>query len=110
MPELAASWLSQSDEAVFALANASAEIQVVRLGNLKGMASVSQLKTGSYLGRLWGSLSGKAGAGGGAGEAATGLLVQPTHNDVYVVAVCRDHKLRMWSASESATSLKRNPL
>ena len=75
---------------------------MVRLGNVKGMASVTQLKTGSYLGRLWGSISGKSTGGSGASEAASDLLVQPINSDIYVIAVCKDHKLRMWSTGKSS--------
>ncbi len=57
------------------------------LVRVQGMVVVTQLKSGSYLGRLWGSFggrilggtgpgAGKAGSTGEAPEAPTGLTIQ----------------------------------
>ncbi len=87
LPHLATSWLCPSTgDAYFVLANSAGEIQLVKVGNVKGMVVVNQLKSGSYLGRLWGSLGGRipgvgaamtgGGSGGEAPEAPTGLTIQ----------------------------------
>lgn len=103
MPHLAASHLTQNDEAVFALANAVGHILVVKLGNVKGMVTVNPLKSGSYLGRLWGNLGGMLSSNRSTGEASetvVSLAVHPLYNDVYIFGLCKDHKIRMWSSSK----------
>eukprot|EP00095_Tigriopus_kingsejongensis_P000570 snap_masked-scaffold372_size192401-processed-gene-0.15 protein:Tk00570 transcript:snap_masked-scaffold372_size192401-processed-gene-0.15-mRNA-1 annotation:"nuclear pore complex protein nup160-like protein" len=101
MPHLAASHLTAGDEAIFVLANAMGHIQVVKLGNVKGMVTVNPLKCGSYLGRLWGNLGGMLAKPGGqeAAESVVSLAVHPLYNDVYIFGLCKDHKIRMWSSS-----------
>ncbi len=101
LPNLAACWLSPSDEAMFLLSNSSGEIQLVQLANLKGLVTVQQLKSGSYLGRLWGNLMSK---GDASAEAPASLTIQELFSDVYVFAICRDHKFRMWSTSQCTSN------
>ncbi len=110
MPHLAASYYSVNlDEAHFVLANTLGSIYLVKMGNLKDMVTVSSLKTGSYLGRLLGNfggmisrgVSGDSSASSAVAEAAVGLAVHPVGIDTYVFGLCKDHKVRMWSAETS---------
>lgn len=104
LPVNSASWLGSDDEAMFALANPAGNITLVKLGNLNGIVTVHPLKSASYLGRLWGNIGGmlSSSRGGGPAEgadAAMSLVIHPVHNDVYVFALCKDHKIRMWLTS-----------
>ena len=122
LPHTAATWLDTDDEAMFALANSAGNITLIKLGNLKGIVTSNSLKSSSYLlGRLWGNFGGmlsRGAAGGGStsgigtsgfgttgegvsAEAAVSLAIHPIQSDVYVFALCRDHKIRMWLASSS---------
>jgi len=107
------------------VANAAGETQVIKMGQLKGLITTARLKSGSYLGRLWGSIAGGWGVGGsGAGGARSGnatgsagsgfsakdnvspeapvsLVVQAMNCDVFAFGLCRDNKLRMWSTSKN---------
>jgi len=58
LPHAAATWLDSDDEALFALANPTGLITLIKLGNLKGIVTSNPLKSASYLGRLWGNLGG----------------------------------------------------
>ena len=98
MPHLAATWLNASDEGIFALSNSAGQITIVKLSNLKGMVTVNQLKMGSYLGRMWGMLA--SSSSGEGSEAAMSLEIHSFQNDIFVLGLCKDHKLRMWSASK----------
>ncbi len=98
MPHLAATYLTSSDEAIFALANSAGQIQIVKLGNVRGMTSVNQLQSGSYLGRLWDNIGGMVMARGAEGsDAPTSLTIHHMGNDIFVFGLCKDHKLRLWS-------------
>ena len=115
LPHTAATWLDTDDEAMFALANSAGNINLIKLGNLRGIVTSTSLKSSSYLlGRLWGNFLSRGGAGGGSAsgtssfgtsgegvslEAACCLAIHPIQSDVYVFALCRDHKIRMWLAS-----------
>lgn len=84
---------------------------LIKLGNMTGMVTSNVLKSSSYfierfLGGFGGILS--RGAGGGAGsttsdgstaESAVTIVIHPIQNDIFVFALCRDHKIRMWLAS-----------
>ena len=53
-------WFTFSDEeAIFALANQTEGITLVKLGSMKGIVTVHTLKASSYLGRLWDNIGGK---------------------------------------------------
>lgn len=82
---------------------------MVKLSNIKGMVSINQLKIGSYLGRIWGNIGGMLAKPSGTvegSEAAMSLEIHAFQNDVFVLGLCRDHKLRMWSASELKTNVR----
>ena len=116
LPHTAATWLDTDEEAMFALANGAGNITLIKLGNLKGIVTSNSLKSSSYLlGRLFGNFGnilsrGSSGASstsagpsgeGVSAEAAVSLAIHPIQSDVYVFALCRDHKIRMWLASSS---------
>ena len=58
MPHTSASWLDTDEEAIFALANQTEGITLVKLGSMKGIVTVHTLKASSYLGRLWDNIGG----------------------------------------------------
>ena len=104
LPHASASWLDRDEEAIFALANDKAEagITLIKLGNLKGIYTVDSLKISSYLGRLWDNIGGILSASSKSQEghdAVLSLAIHPIQNDVYIFALCKDHRLRMWLTS-----------
>lgn len=105
MPHLAASYLTPSEEAIFALSNSVGQITLIRMDSVKGLVSTNELKSGSYLGRLWGNLGGIMGKKEEGADAATSLEIHPIRNDVFVFALCKDNKLRMWSTSKCSSQL-----
>jgi nuclear pore complex protein Nup160 len=83
------------------LANPAGGITLVKLGNIKGIVTVHNLSSSSYLGRLWGNIGGmltSTRASDGS-DAALSLVMHAIQNDVYVFALCKDHKVRMWLTS-----------
>lgn len=121
LPHNAATWLDADDEAMFALANAAGNITLIKMGNMRGIVTSNSLKSSSYLlGRLWGNFgsilsrgggASSSGSGGGVGglssgfdsgvssEAAVSMIIHSIQSEVYVFALCKDHKVRMWLAS-----------
>ena len=77
LPHAASTWLDSDDEALFALANPTGLITLIKFGNMKGIVTSNPLKSASYLGRLWGNLGGMLSRGGPAsdgGDAAMSLV------------------------------------
>ena len=101
LPHTAASWLDTDEEAIFALANPNDGITLVKLGSMKGIVTVHELKSSSYLGRLWDNLGGMLSSGrpGDGSEAVLSMVIHPIQNEVYIFALCKDHKVRMWLTS-----------
>ena len=101
LPHTAASWLDTDEEAIFALANQTEGITLVKLGSMKGIVTVHALKASSYLGRLWDNIGGMLSSArpGDGTEAVLSLAIHPIQNDIYVFALCKDHKIRMWLTS-----------
>ena len=101
LPHTSASWLDADDEAIFALASPVGGITLVKLGNMKGIVTVNNLKCSSYLGRLWDNIGGMltSARNNDGSEAVLSLVLQPIQNDVYVFALCKDQKVRMWLTS-----------
>ena len=72
----------------------------VRLARVRGMFSVNNLAgDSSYLGRVWTSLTRSGGpASEQTGQQPTGHVITSLPGPgLCLVAVCRDHKLRVWS-------------
>ena len=78
LPHAAATWLDSDDEALFALANPSGLITLIKLSNLKGIVTSNPLKSASYLGRLWGNIGGMLSRGAVAegADAAMSLVIE----------------------------------
>ena len=100
LPHTAAThYCPEAEEAVFVLGNSLGQLTCVRLvGKVRGMTAVHQLAApSSYLGRVWTSLT----------RAAThvhddqpqSLVIAPLGQQLLLAAVCRDHKVRVWSLS-----------
>ena len=100
LPSLSSSYFTNDEEAVFVLGNTTGQMTCVRLGRVRGMTSVNTLAgDSSYLGRVWTSLTRSAQTGEQAGQ-PTGHVICPLPGaGLCLVAVCRDHKLRVWSLS-----------
>ena len=101
LPHASASWLDRDEEAIFALANDMEGITLIKLGSMKGIYTVDALKMSSYLGRLWDNIGGmlsstKSHEGH---DSVLSLAIHPIQNDVYIFALCKDHRLRMWLTS-----------
>lgn len=101
LPNTSASWLDSDDEAIFALASPLGGITLVKLGNMKGIVTVNTLKCSSYFGRLWDNIGGMLSSSrtNDGSDAVLSLVLQPIQNDVYVFALCKDQKIRMWLTS-----------
>ena len=82
----------------FVLGNTLGNMTRVRLGRVRGMTSVNTLAADtSYLGRVWTSLVRSGPASDQAGQ-PTGHVISPLPGvGLCLVAVCKDHKLRVWS-------------
>ena len=68
---------------------------------MKGIVTVNFLKASSYLGRLWDNLGGMLSSSrpGDGSEAVLSMVIHAIQNDVYIFALCKDHKVRMWLTS-----------
>ena len=73
----------------------------MKLGSMKEIVTVHSLKASSYLGRLWDNIGGilTSARPGDGSEAVLSLAIHPIQNDIYVFALCKDHKIRMWLTS-----------
>ena len=101
LPHASASWLDRDEEAIFALANDMEGITLIKLGSMKGIYTVDALKMSSYLGRLWDNIGGMLSSAKSqeGHDSVLSLAIHPIQNDVYVFALCKDHRLRMWLTS-----------
>lgn len=68
---------------------------------MKGIVTIHSLKASSYLGRLWDNLGGMLSSArpGDGSEAVLSLVIHPIQSEVYIFALCKDHKIRMWLTS-----------
>ena len=85
---------------MFVLGNSAGIMTCVRLARVRGMFSVNNLAgDSSYLGRVWTSLTRSGGpASEQTGQQPTGHVITSLPGPgLCLVAVCRDHKLRVWS-------------
>ena len=102
--------------------NPSGSVTLIKLSNVNGIVTSNVLKSSSHLfERIWGNFGGMLSLGAGAGrtgvgsgsgssgsgsgpgdaaaESAVSLAIHPIQNDVYVLALCRDHKVITLSKS-----------
>ena len=98
LPSIASTFFTHDEESVFVLGNTVGNMTCVRLGRVRGMTSVNTLAADtSYLGRVWTSLVRSGPASDQAGQ-PTGHVISPLPGvGLCLVAVCKDHKLRVWS-------------
>ena len=97
LPSSCCSCYTPEEEAVFVLANTSGQLTCVRLGRVRGLTSVHPLQApSSVLGRVWSSLTGAQQQERGDQPTSCCLASVPGAGPV-VLAVCRDHRLRVWS-------------
>jgi len=106
LSHIAASYFTHDEESVFVLGNSQGQLTCVKMGQVRGMTSVTQLATpGNYLGRVWTSLTRAADTR----DQPMSLVIAPVNGIVMLVCVCRDHKLRVWNLATgdciSATDL-----
>jgi len=95
LPTIATSFLTQDEEAVFVLGNSLGQLTCVKLGRVRGMTSVNVLAapSNSYLGRVWTTFTSK----NDNSDQPQSLVMANLAGAVSLLAVCRDHKLRVWN-------------
>ena len=82
------------------MGNSAGIVTCVRLARVRGMFSVNNLAgDSSYLGRVWTSLTMSGGLGADqSGQQPTGHVITSLPGPgLCLVALCRDHKLWIWS-------------
>ena len=96
LPSFACSYLTHEEEAIFVLGNSAGQLTAVKMSRVRGFTSVNQLAApSSVLGRVWTSLTSSL--------ATQERMDQPlscaitTLGGLVAVAVCKDHKLRVWN-------------
>ncbi|XP_078583967.1 nuclear pore complex protein Nup160-like isoform X2 [Branchiostoma floridae x Branchiostoma japonicum] len=106
-PHLGATWLTNEGEALFAMATIGGSILLVKLpqyGIQAGIVTEHELRQASMMQRLWtGWVPSVIRGGQESSDATLDLCVHRQDSlghDNFVFAVCRDHKLRMWSTND----------
>lgn len=96
----AASSQNIEGEALFALSSNEGSVLLIKMPplNIKGIVQQFELSKSSMMQKLWTGLVPAAMRGSqGSLESVTGLVIQPFRGDTYIFAICRDHKIRIWS-------------
>ncbi|CAB1322805.1 unnamed protein product [Coregonus sp. 'balchen'] len=98
-PTASAAWLSHQGEAHYALASPAGGILVITLPPHDTQASVTilELKTSSVMQRLAGWMPTAIRGEQSPGDLVLSLAVRELEDDTFILALCQDHKLRMWS-------------
>ncbi|XP_078662026.1 nuclear pore complex protein Nup160-like [Branchiostoma floridae x Branchiostoma belcheri] len=105
-PHLGATWLTNEGEALFAMATIGGSILLVKLPQygIQGIVTEHELRQASMMQRLWtGWVPSVIRGGQESSDATLDLCVHRQDSlghDNFVFAVCRDHKLRMWSTND----------
>ncbi|XP_077425205.1 nuclear pore complex protein Nup160 [Vanacampus margaritifer] len=105
---VSAVWLTRRGDANYALASPVGGVAVVTLPAMKGEAFVSELNT-SWVKRRLSVLIPSAMRGGGehsAADCVASMAARELADDSLVLAVCLDHKLRVWSLRSQACVLE----
>nr|XP_034311974.1 nuclear pore complex protein Nup160 [Crassostrea gigas] len=98
--QAAASSQNMEGEAQFALSSNEGSVLLIKMPplNIQGIVQQFELFKSSMMQKLWTQLVPVAMRGSqGSLESATGLVIHPFRGDTYVFAICRDHKIRVWS-------------
>ncbi|XP_061631140.1 nuclear pore complex protein Nup160 isoform X2 [Phyllopteryx taeniolatus] len=108
----AAAWLTPQGDAHYALASPTGGVVVVTLSAnaLQGAVCVSELKRSSVMRRLSGWIPSAMRGDRSASDCVASVAGRALDDDSLVVAVCHDHKLRVWSLKDEACVLEADTL
>eukprot|EP00063_Salmo_salar_P006264 XP_013981099.1 PREDICTED: nuclear pore complex protein Nup160-like isoform X2 [Salmo salar] len=111
-PTASAAWLSHQGEAHYALASPAGGILVVTLPqhDTKASLTILELKTSSVMQRLAGWMPTAIRGEQSPGDLALSLAVRELEDDTFILALCQDHKLRMWSYRDQACLMEADML
>uniref|UniRef100_A0A674CRL3 Nucleoporin 160 n=1 Tax=Salmo trutta TaxID=8032 RepID=A0A674CRL3_SALTR len=111
-PTASAAWLSHQGEAHYALASPAGGILVVTLPphDTKASVTILELKTSSVMQRLAGWMPTAIRGEQSPGDLALSLAVRELEDDTFILALCQDHKLRMWSYRDQACLMEADML
>ncbi|KAL3841807.1 hypothetical protein ACJMK2_019908 [Sinanodonta woodiana] len=104
----AATYLMTDGEAVFALANSDGSIVIIVMPPLgiQGIVQHFQLNQSGMMQKIWSGLVPSYMRGGGESpEATSSMVLYPVRGDLYVFAICRDCRLRVWSVKSKDCTL-----
>ncbi|XP_053384862.1 nuclear pore complex protein Nup160-like isoform X2 [Mercenaria mercenaria] len=96
----AASFYTQEGEALFALANSSGNIILVKMPplDIQGIVQQFELCQTSVMQKLWtGLVPSMMRSGQEPAHTVCSLVIQAVRNEACIFAVCKDHRLRVWS-------------
>ncbi|KAL4225759.1 hypothetical protein ACF0H5_016448 [Mactra antiquata] len=98
----AASFYTQEGEGLFALANSSGNILLVKMPPLgmQGIVQQFELCPTSVMQKIWSGLVPSVmsfRSGQEPSHSVCSLVIQPVRGEACIFAVCRDHRLRVWS-------------
>ncbi|XP_078332937.1 nuclear pore complex protein Nup160-like isoform X1 [Crassostrea virginica] len=96
----AASAQNGEGQALFALSSNEGSVLLIKMPplNIQGIVQQFELSKSSMMQKLWTGLVPAAMRGSQESlETATGLVIHPFRGDTFVFAICRDHKIRVWS-------------
>ncbi|XP_062566399.1 nuclear pore complex protein Nup160-like isoform X5 [Saccostrea cucullata] len=96
----AASAQNGEGQALFVLSSNEGSVLLIKMPplNVQGIVQQFELSKSSMMQKLWTGLVPAAMRGSHESlESATGLVIHPYRGDMYIFAICRDHRLRVWS-------------
>ncbi|XP_057184920.1 nuclear pore complex protein Nup160 isoform X1 [Triplophysa rosa] len=98
-PSTTAAWISPQGEALFALGLPLGGIMIITLPphDQEGTVSVMELKQSSVIQRIAGWMPTAIRGDQSPSDLAISLVAHQLEDDTFVLALCQDHKLRMWS-------------
>jgi len=95
LPHLATSYYTAEEDSVFVYCNSQSQLTCVKMGQIRGMASVTQLSSPSsyLLGRVWTSLTSRSNENR---DQPLSIVMTTVGGVLMLLAICKDHKLRVW--------------
>ncbi|XP_060078941.1 nuclear pore complex protein Nup160-like [Ylistrum balloti] len=105
----AATFLNSDGDALFSFSSNTGNILLIKMPppQVQGVVQQFDLRQSSMMQKLF---SGLIRSGQEATDSATSMVIQMFRGDVYIFAVCRDHKLRIWSTKTRECILAYNLL
>lgn len=105
----AATYLSRDGEALFSFSSNTGNILLIKMPppQVQGVVQQFDLRQSTMMQKLF---SGLIRSGQEATDSATSMVIQMFRGEVYIFAVCRDHKLRIWSTKTRECILAYNLL